>query len=178
MDTYAAFLRGINVSGHRKIKMGELKSSLEHLGLEGVQTYIQSGNMVFKSSIANKTPLEKEIQSQILKDFGSEVPVLVITKDEIAKILENNPFTGSHVEDKNLYFALLHSKPEKEHTLSLNADDYPNEEFSITEKCVYLNCLKGAGKAKLNNNIIERKLKVTATTRNLRTMQNMFKMVS
>lgn len=174
MNTYVAFLRGINVSGHKKIIMADLKLSLENLGLQEVQTYIQSGNLFFKSPITNKSELESKIQSHILKDFGFEVPVLVTTKLEIANILENNPFMGAHVEDKNLYFALMHSKPEN--SSNLNADDYPNEEFSITNNCVYLNCLKGAGKAKLTNNTIEQKLKVTATTRNLRTLQKMLEM--
>ena len=72
----------------------------------------------------------------------------------------------------------MKSRPEKDAIANLDEKDYPNERFKISQNCVYLNCINGAGKAKLTNNIIERKLKVSATTRNHRTMQKLLEMAT
>ena len=73
---------------------------------------------------------------------------------------------------------MLHEFPDKELAKTFNALDFQNEDFKLDGKCVYLNCKKGAANAKLSNNLIERKLKVVATTRNLRTMQKMIELAS
>ncbi|WP_343488033.1 DUF1697 domain-containing protein [Allomuricauda sp. d1] len=177
MNTYIGFLRGINVGGQKKIKMADLRESLEKAGFKSVQTYIQSGNLVFMDKSSERQVVAKNIEQILLKDFGFEVPVLVTTAQQLKKILEENPFSND-AEQKNLYFALLHEAPDENEKANLKPADYPNETFHMAEDCVYLNCKKGAGKAKLTNNIIERKLKVTATTRNLRTMQKMVEMAS
>ncbi len=175
MKTFIAFLRGINVSGQKKIKMIELKTSLEKEGFKNVQTYIQSGNIILNSE-EDIFSIKEGIRKVILKDFGFEVPVLVTTKEVLGVILEKYPFEDA--DDKNQYYTLLFDKPDANlidgfHTLKFNTED-----FLIAEDCVYLNCKVGAGKAKLNNNLIEKKLKVTATTRNLRTMQKMLLLAS
>jgi len=143
----------------------------ESLGFSGTQTYIQSGNAIFKSEEKNAQRLEEKIKRGIAGTFGFDVPVLVKTRIEIEKILQESPYTKTEdLEAKRVYYALLKSSPDKESISNLTQEDYPHELFSIQNNCVYLNCLNGAGKAKLNNNLIERKLKVSATTRNHRTM--------
>ena len=92
MEKYIALLRGINVGGHRKIKMDSLKESLTTYGFENVQTYIQSGNVIFQSDIASKTRLSDEISRLIKKDFGHEVPVVIRTPREISHLLNRFPF--------------------------------------------------------------------------------------
>lgn len=171
MNINIAFLRGINVSGHNKIKMSDLKNALENSGFIDVTTYIQSGNLVLKSTIDPSHVAEK-VEAVIEEEFGFEVPVLISTAEEVESILKKNPFF-KETETKNLYFALPFSKPDKDLMANLDPEAYPNEEFHISENCIYLNCKLGAGKAKLNNNLIERKLKLTATTRNRRTLQKL-----
>lgn len=175
MKTYIAFLRGINVSGQKKIKMADLRTSLGKVGFENVETYIQSGNVLIDSeeTIVSISEMIKEV---ILKDFGFDVPVLVTHKENMEHILKNYPFKKA--EEKNQYFVLLHDKADKSLVDDFNKLDFSTEDFFISEDCVYLNCKQGAGKAKLSNNLIERKLKVTATTRNLRTMRKMLKLSS
>lgn len=175
MALYIAFLRGINVGGQKKIKMAALKASLEKSALQNVTTYIQSGNILFESDRSDKKLLAQRIRAQIESAFGFDVPVLVITAAEIEKILEANPFKEIS-QKKQLFFTLLHEIPNQEFWTNPKPEDYPDEAFQITEKCVYLNCKNGASKAKLNNNIIEQKLKVTATTRNLNTLKKMVEM--
>lgn len=171
MKTYIAFLRGINVSGKHKIPMAILKELLVGQGLKEVKTYIQSGNVLFKSERDNTKELEKLLSAAILDHFKFNIPVVVKTVEQVKEILNQNPFK---TDDENLqkqnYFVLLNNWPNQEDTEKLTLEVYANEEFLVTNNCVYLKCNAGYGKAKLNNNLIERKLNVLATTRNYRTM--------
>ena len=173
--TFIALLRGINVSGQKKIKMAELRETLTQTGLENVQTYIQSGNIIFDSENIDSRRLAQLVYDAILKDFGFEVPTLVVGGDDIRIILDNNPFAES-VEESRLYYVLLKQPPEKDLVQQFEELKYENEDFHVTKKCVYLMCKNGYGNAKLNNNLIERKLKVEATTRNHKTMQKLLEM--
>ena len=176
-NTYIALLRGINVSGQKKIKMADLRLVLEESGLKNVKTYIQSGNIVFDSEHMDGTKLEEKIKSIILEHFGFEVPTLVIQKDDIEQILKVNPF-HKEAEENKLYYVLLKSRPEEEYKKQLNQLSFENEDFNVTDSCVYLFCKNGYGRAKLNNNLIEKKLKVEATTRNHKTMLKLLEMTS
>jgi len=177
MNRYISFLRGVNVSGQKKIKMVDLKQSLLKAGFQEVRTYIQSGNLVFDSSIAAKEEAGNLVSKVIKDDFGFDVPVTIKTSADIQEILDTNPF-GHEAEPKALYFALLLEPASQELAHSFQQLRFETEDFHYTDTCVYLNCKMGAGKAKLNNNLIENKLKVTATTRNLNTMRKMVELAS
>lgn len=168
MKTYIALLRGINVGGHKKILMRELRELLSKVGLEDVQTYIQSGNVILQSPEENMEKLELKIHDAIKKHFGFEVPVLVKTPGELQQTFDDCPFP----EEKkvNSYFTMLYTVPDKELVEGVSQISYPNEEFVITESCIYFYCSVGYGNAKFNNNFFERKLKTTATARNYKTM--------
>jgi len=168
MLAYIALLRGINVGGHKKVPMAELRDVLTASGLENVQTYIQSGNVIFQSSSSDKEVLEQRIQKVIRGYFSFEVPVLVRTRAEIKTIFENCPFP----EDKkvNSYFTMLSEIPSRDLVDEASKKTYPNEEFVILQDCIYFFCVNGYGNAKFNLNFFERKLKVNATSRNYKTM--------
>ncbi|RKR15147.1 uncharacterized protein (DUF1697 family) [Maribacter vaceletii] len=171
MKTYIALLRGINVSGKKKIIMANLRLLLEKNGFNNVQTYIQSGNIVFNTSEENKSKLEDRIAEIIKKTYDFEVPVVVKTGEEIQYILTNNPYKNPEDLNSNkIYFVLLKEESKDENKAILNAISFANETLVITPNCVYLRCALGAGKAKCTNNLIEKKLKVSATTRNYKTM--------
>lgn len=179
MKTYVALLRGINVGGHKKIKMVDLKEMFNKMGLKDVVTYIQSGNVVFKSSITKTSELEEKINKSIAKTFSFEVPVLVKTYEALKSIFDKNPFTETaDIENKRIYFALLKETPQPEFKVAFQNENFPGELFVVAEDCVYLNYALGAGKAKLSNNLIERKLKVSATARNYNTMVKLLEMSS
>ncbi|MEW4923821.1 DUF1697 domain-containing protein [Algibacter sp. 2305UL17-15] len=173
MHTYIALLRGINVSGQKKIPMAELRELLSKAGLKNVQTYIQSGNVVFQSSEESKEKLELKIHNAIKAHFGFEVPILVKTPKELQQIFDDCPFP----EDKkiNSYFMMLYSAANKDLVNEVSKLSYPNEAFKITDNAVYFYCSTGYGKAKFSNNFFERKLKVTATARNYKTMVKLVK---
>jgi len=155
--------------------MAELRHSLGVLGYQNLQTYIQSGNLLFESSKDDVRVLEKEIKANILQDFAFDVPVLVRTVSQLEMILHRNPFLGK-AENNNLYFVLLHTRPVQSNVNGFNQLQFENEDFHVTGDCVYLNCYAGYGKAKLSNNLIEKKLGVTATARNLKTMTKMLEL--
>ncbi len=174
MKTYIALLRGINVSGQKKIKMVDLKVMFESLGFKSVITYIQSGNVVFKSGKDDPILIGDTIKQGILKTFGYEVPVLVLTHETLVSIDEENPFlkriANGEIEEKKMYFTLLSDPPDASAVRELTAAFFGEEEFVITNKVVYFFAAHGYGRTKLHNNFFEKKLKCSATTRNLKTV--------
>lgn len=177
MKTYIAFLRGINVSGQKKIIMADLRGMLRKLKFDEVETYIQSGNIVLKSNDDDCQKIAQKIKMGIADTFGFEVPVLVKTYKELKSIFDKNPFTEpSDIENKRVYFALLKKPPQPESIKEFRKEKFQGEQFVVANDCVYLNYQIGAGKAKLSNNLIERKLKVSATSRNYRTMTKLLEM--
>lgn len=178
MNNYILLLRGINVSGQKKVLMSDLQVALKRLNFENVKTYIQSGNVVFKSIETSKLTLEKAIGNLIIETFGFEVPILLLRKEEFIKIISEAPFVISEASDnKNDYFVFLKESPDRELIEKLQAETYPDESFVLNENCIYLACKNGYGKAKCNNNFFEKKLKVQATTRNFKTVKKIQEML-
>lgn len=174
MTKYIALLRGINVSGQKKIPMADLRELLTKSGLHDVQTYIQSGNVIFKSLEEDKVELERIIHEAIKSYFGFEVPVLVIKPEALQHIFDACPFPQEQKEKS--YFMMLFSKADDSLIDLVSQLSYPNEVFKITNNAIYFYCSVGYGKAKLGNNFFERKLKVTATARNYKTMMKLVKL--
>ena len=157
MNTYIALLRGINVGGHKKILMADLRILFEKLGFENVRTYIQSGNVVFQTKEDNLGLIEDRIKHQILKQYDFEVPILIKTRKELQSIVNNYPF--AHEKMEKSHFTLLFTPPIKELIHETNKVNYPNEEFSITNKCIYFYCSTGHARVKCNGNFFEKKIK-------------------
>ncbi|MGC1515637.1 MAG: DUF1697 domain-containing protein [Maribacter sp.] len=177
LETYVAFLRGINVSGQKKVPMASLKKLCEAIGFTQVSTYIQSGNVIFNSDADSQARSENLLSVAIAQAFGFQVPVLVRSFSEIERVLLDNPYKKrSEVETNALYFVFLKSAAEATLLSNLKQEVFTNEVFEIGDRCLYLKCNAGYGKAKLNNNYIERRLKVDATTRNYKTLNKVFKM--
>ncbi|HTA60973.1 MAG TPA: DUF1697 domain-containing protein [Bacteroidia bacterium] len=179
MQTYIAILRGINVSGHKLIKMDALRKLFDSMGFKNTKTYIQSGNVVFQGKQAKTQDLEKKIASSILKEFSFEVPVLVKDANELEVVLKNNPFINKRKEDvTKLHVTFLSAEPEKANIDKIKEGNYAADEFIITGKTVYLFCPNGYGNTKLSNTFFENKLKVTATTRNWKTINELVTMAA
>ncbi|MBP1839240.1 DUF1697 domain-containing protein [Formosa algae] len=176
MITYVALLRGINVAGQKKVPMAELRALMNELSFKNVQTYIQSGNVVFQTSEQSSAVIERKISEAIQNTFHFEVPVLVKTYSELQTIFEVNPLDKAQFE--STYFTLLHHMPSEDAIETASKEQFVNESFKITATCVYVFPGNGYGKAKCNNNFFERKLKVSATTRNFKTMQKLLSLCS
>ena len=179
MHTYIALLRGINVSGQKKIKMAELRQQLADLGLEDVRTYIQSGNIVFKSAETNYKVLEEKIKAKIKKDYGFDVPVLVRKAADFQAAIDRNPYLKDENKDpKQIYFTFLSTPPSPERIKVMEEKNYDPELYTIDSTMIYLYVPNGYGRTKLSNNLFEQKLKVEATSRNLRTVRTLLDMAN
>lgn len=174
MITYISMLRGINVSGQKKIKMEELKKLYESLGFKNVQTYIQSGNVIFDFSDTNISKLINKIEQKIKKSFNFDVPVLIRTKNDLQKLIANNPFTKK--DSSKLYVTFLSDTPIKSPLDEITKIKDKSEEFIISGKEIYLFYPNGYGRSKLTNNYFERKLKLSATTRNWKTVNKLLEL--
>ncbi|HMV27509.1 MAG TPA: DUF1697 domain-containing protein [bacterium] len=174
MSTYIALLRGINVSGQKLIKMNDLKSYFVSYGYKNVQTYIQSGNVVFESAKQESEKLSKKVGEQLAVSLGYIVPVIARSLNEWVIVNENNPYAKKKLRpDERVYVTLLAIKPKPDLAQSLNALSDTKDEFQLNGKTVYILCRKGYGNSKFSNNFIEKKLDTQATTRNLATMQKL-----
>ena len=177
MDTFIALLRGINVSGQKKIKMSRLKELMIKLGFVDVQTHIQSGNLVFKYKGTNSGVIADTIKNGIADEFGFDVEVLVLQRNEFQRIIEKNPYSIKEASNKKLlYYVFLIDTPDSEAANKLSSEVYVGEEFAITNECIFLHCMAGYGKAKCNNNYFEKKLQVRATTRNYNTVKTLLEL--
>jgi len=167
-------LRGINVSGQKKVKMAELRTMCEKMGYGGVKTYIQSGNIVFDTAEADCSKIAEDVRAQMLTTFGYEVKVMVRSQEYFEEVLENNPFFNDEVDMKLLHVTFLSGVPDSELVEKLEATDYGTDEFRIVKNRVYLYFPNGYGRIKLTNNVFERKLKLDATTRNWRSINKIY----
>ncbi len=169
MTKYAAFLRGINVSGQKSIKMAELRKSCMAEGLLEVETYIQSGNIVFSCEpLADGGPA-KRISALILDAYGFEVAVIAKSAKELAGIVAANPLARPGAcEPKGLYATLLERPPIPADMKVLAAR--ASERYELVGDVIYTCYARGYGKSEFSNNFIERVLKLSATTRNWNTM--------
>lgn len=173
MNKKIAILRGINVGGRRKILMADLKALMSNSGFTDVKTYIQSGNVIFN----NNQPLDHiematKIEKAITKQYGFDVPVIVLSAQEIAAAVQDNPFyqKEEEVDIKSLHLTFLKESPTAENLAKTETYNYEPDRFIIQDKNVFLFCAGKYHKSKLTNNFFEKKLKVAATTRNWKTV--------
>lgn len=166
MKTYISLLRGINVSGQKKIIMEELRTLYESLGLNKVQSYIQSGNVLFQSD-KKANALTKTIEQGIEKQYGYHVTVIIKTPDDLKKAIQQSPF--QNIDETKLHVAFLARKPSKPDMSPIEAVAVDGEQVKLVDDRVYLYCPNGSGRSKLSNNLIEKKLDTPATMRNWRT---------
>ncbi len=176
MTKYVAILRGINVGGKRKILMKDLKLLFEELGFRDVQTYIQSGNVIFCGrEITSEVTFSEEIEQAIFEKFGFEVPVILRTSEELAEMLSNNPFLPE-TDVSRLHVTFLNDLPKEEAVEKIKNLDFSPDSFCLTGKNVFIDCAGKYHKTKLSNRFFENKLKVKATTRNWKTVLKVLEM--
>ena len=177
MTTHLALLRGINVSGHNMIKMEALKTTLEAIGFQNVQTYIQSGNVFVDTEEDSPAAVGFKIKQEIFKAFGHEVPVVVITKLDLEACFKNNLFLNDkEIDTKKLYVAFISTTLQSTSINDLKISQFKPDEASIDGNKIFIKYAVGAGKTRFDQKYIEKKLNVTATIRNWNTVTQLLKM--
>jgi uncharacterized protein (DUF1697 family) len=175
-QTWIALLRGVNLGSHNKIGMGDLRELFADIGAEDVQTYVQSGNVVFRSA-KTRAALTKAIGSAIRKRFGLDVTVVMRTKAELARLVKGNPFTKQSDPTK-VHVTFLAEAPKRGRAGELEKQKFEPDEFRVAREAVYLHCPKGYGRSKLSNAFFEKQLGVRGTTRNWRTVATLADMAN
>lgn len=178
MTKYISILRGINVGGKRKILMADLKELYQSLGFENIITYIQSGNVIFEAKKKNgQLVFAQKITEAIFKKYGFEVPVIIRSVDEIKNIISINPFLNKDgVQVENLCVTFLSDIPVTENLEKINTYNYSPDLFHIIDDNAFIFVAGKYHQSKLTNNFFEKKLNVSATTRNWKTVKKLLEL--
>lgn len=157
--------------------MAELKELFTGLGFQDVATYLQSGNVVFRSPAGNAKDIAALIEEQIAKVFGTKVPVVLRTPAELRKIAKGNPFLRDEADLTKLHVVFLDGSPAAKAKGRLDPDRSPPDRFNVRGREIYLHLPNGAGRSKLTIDYFERQLGVKGTARNWKTLTNLLALV-
>lgn len=174
MNKYIALFRGINVGGKNILPMNELVEILESMGFENVQTYIQSGNVVFQSRKKAGSKDAADISNRVLEKKGFEPSVLLLGEKDLQNAIANNPFPTD--SGKALHFFFMKSLPEEPDIQKLESLKTDSEEIALHAGVFYLYAPEGIGRSKLAANV-EKALGVPGTARNWNTVNKLMSMV-
>ncbi|MFI7235866.1 DUF1697 domain-containing protein [Streptomyces cyaneofuscatus] len=175
---YAALLRGINVSGHKRVPMPELRTVLGELGHTGIATHLQSGNAVFRSEDEDESALAAALEQTLRERFGFSVGCIVRSGAYLAAVADACPFPAAELEGKQLHVTYLDRAVDPERLAALDAPAYLPEAFELGDRCVYLYAPDGLGRSKLAAALARPQLTkgLTATTRNWNTVAKLVEM--
>jgi uncharacterized protein (DUF1697 family) len=177
MPVVISMLRGVNVGAHNRIKMDDLRAVYKSLKLEDPQTYVQSGNVIFRTKEKNLAKLSKNIQDAIEKKFKFRPEVILRTADELRGAIAASPFAGrANLEPGKILVTFLSGVPAREaHTAFDRFKDFP-EEVHLKGSELYIYFPNGAGRSKLPWSSVEKLMKVTGTARNWNSVTKMLEM--
>ncbi|WP_071767025.1 DUF1697 domain-containing protein [Burkholderia ubonensis] len=173
---YICLLRGINVSGHRKVTMKELLELCTDLKFRNAVSYLQSGNLVLESTL-KAAELESTLEREIADRFGYvDVSVMALTKAGLSAVIDGLPKHWREYDPSKLHFSFL--KMAGAQAGSAASKDYLPDEYAVGERVVYVHCPNGYGRTKLNNSFVERLTGTQATTRNWNTTHHLLELVA
>jgi uncharacterized protein (DUF1697 family) len=177
MPTYISMLRGINVGGHKLVKMDQLRESFESLGFQQVKTYIQSGNVVFTSAKLSTAALSKKIEAKILGDFGFSVSVISRTRDEMEITIQNNPFLKERgIDPTKLHVTFLSEAPALLAVKKMQALIAAPDQSYCAGREIYFYLPNGVSQSSLWKTPWEQTLSVVTTMRNWKTVNSVYQM--
>lgn len=159
--------------GRNKVPMADLREILKEAGFEKVSTYIQSGNVILKTSMAEKK-LKDKVHNLIKEKIGAEIEVVVSNATKLKKILAGNPFKDEDIY--RVFFCIFGSKPTAAKIKEVLEIDFYPEKVEINKDCAYMFIPGNAARSRLSNNLLEKKLGMTATTRNFNTLSKLIEL--
>ena len=170
MADYIALLRSVNVAGHGRIAMADLQRSFLSLGHTDVSTYIQTGNVLFRSPSRSTANLVTAIEGQLERDFGSSPAVILRTTSELRHVLATSPYAAQGADPARHHVTFLAKQPGEDKLSAFEAPPSGRDELVIIGREVYVHTPDGYGNSKLNGSLLERRLGVVSTTRNWNTV--------
>lgn len=172
MNGYIALLRGINVGSNTKLPMADLVALMQTLGAKQIQTYIQSGNVIFQSSDADKTRLKLELAEAIYNTKGFKPQILLLELADLEKAIINNPFPEANGDPKSLHLYFLAQAVQSSDVSELEKYKKETEAFRLIDNVFYLYAPEGIARSKLAERV-EKALGVAVTARNWRTVSKL-----
>ena len=177
MPIYIAFLRGINVGSHKRMKMEKLVASCAACGFADAKTYIQSGNVVLKAAKMPPEKLSKKLEAQIAADFGFSADVITRTRSELEQVVSGNPMLKQPgIDPERLHVVFLRERPEAAAIEKLQALTLAPDLVRVGEQEVYFYFPNGVSKSSLWKHPLDNVLKVSGTMRNWKTVNQMHQM--
>lgn len=175
MAQYVAMLRGINVSGQKIIKMDRLRQLFESMAFTNVSTYIQSGNVIFDAEELDAAIVRDRIIHELKEQLTFDIPVIIRTPTELQEVVQDTPYATVNVDEQR-YVTFLSQAPTEAALAKLDAAQSEVDEYHVKGLTVYLLIRKTYGDSKFSNNFIEKKLGVSATTRNWETVNKLIQL--
>ena len=178
LETYVALLRGINVGGKHKLPMKALADMVNGCGCSEVRTYIQSGNVVFAASRKCAQELPAVLAERIEESFGFQVPIIVRAREELARVMRDNPFVKAGLPEHTLHVYFLAALPAADAGKTLDANRSAPDAFRVVGREIYLHLPNGMGRTKLTNAYFDSRLSTFSTARNWATVKTLVKMMA
>jgi uncharacterized protein (DUF1697 family) len=167
---YVALLRSVNVAGHGRIAMNELRASFEALGSTGVTTYIQTGNVLFTTGSKSEGGIADAIEQRLAEDFGDAPAVLVRSVPDLLRVGSASPYAKAGADPSRHHVTFLATRPSKAALDALALPPSGRDELVVDGKEVYVHTPDGYAQTKYTGTFLERRLGVVSTTRNWNTV--------
>jgi len=168
---FVAFLRGINVGGHHKVPMKELKRILQNMGFENVITLLNSGNVIFEAKPKEIAELESEIAQKLNSSFGFPIPVIILSAENLKQLISSDPFQGiTLTKETRLYISFLRNKPQTDFRLPWVSEDKSFQILKIHEDDIVSVLDLSLGKTVKGMDALEKLFGKDITTRNWNTI--------
>jgi uncharacterized protein (DUF1697 family) len=167
---YVALLRSVNVAGHGRIAMGELRASFDPLGYADVTTYIQTGNVLFSTGSRSETGIAAAVEQRLAEDFGDSPAVLVRSVTDLVRIGGASPYAKAGADPARHHVTFLATRPSKAALDGLVLPASGRDELVVDGREVYVHTPDGYAQTKYTGSFLERRLGVVSTTRNWNTV--------
>ena len=172
MPVYVAMLRGINVSGHHKVPMTELRKELTKIGFDKVITLLNSGNVIFESTPRSEESPEQSIAEHLENVFGFQIPVLIRKANDISELINSNPFQNIEVtKDIRLYISFLKDKTTASIALPWSTEDGSFQILEMRDRAIISVLNLSLTQTTKGMGILEKNFGKNITTRNWNTLK-------
>lgn len=167
---FVALLRGINVGGRNRLRMKDLAAMFKVAGAPSIRTYIQSGNVVYRSAAREAERIARSVRVALARRLGAEVPIALRGGSDLERVLSSNPFLTAGRETRTLHVGFLTEIPLAERVAALDSKPWLPDEFSLQGREIYLYLPNGAARTKLTSRYFDARLEIPSTFRNWRTV--------